>query len=166
MNGDYVGILVGAVLYSIFVGFIQRISNKNPKCIGAIRVDNKINLLLDHFDIPYNKKNDEVSNLVAQGLKINAIKLYREQTGVSLRDAQDFVEGLDARPSIDQKLDLILGYLAIPNDSPNDAVVELLMRGKKIEAIKLHRELTGLGLRESKDEVEAVLSKIGLGKHS
>lgn len=31
---------------------------------------------------------------------------------------------------------------------------ELLFRGRKIEAIKLYRELTGLGLKESKEGVE------------
>ncbi len=31
---------------------------------------------------------------------------------------------------------------------------ELLMQGRKIDAIKLCRELTGLGLKESKDDIE------------
>ena len=34
-------------------------------------------------------------------------------------------------------------------------VVELINSGKKIQAIKVHRERTGLGLAEAKDAVEA-----------
>src|SRR3989304_1332236 len=33
-------------------------------------------------------------------------------------------------------------------------VMELVQEGKKIEAIKRYRELTGLGLKESKDAIE------------
>ena len=42
---------------------------------------------------------------------------------------------------------------------------ELLLAGKKIEAIKQYRESSGLGLKESKDAVEAIetdLRKTGL----
>ena len=35
-------------------------------------------------------------------------------------------------------------------------LVELLQSGKKIEAIKLYRELTGAGLKEAKDAVERI----------
>ena len=34
----------------------------------------------------------EVQELIAQGLKINAIKLYREQTGVGLAEAKEAVD--------------------------------------------------------------------------
>ncbi len=42
----------------------------------------------------------------------------------------------------------------------NDEVRQLLLAGKKIEAIKLYREASGLGLKESKDAVEAVESEL------
>ena len=38
-------------------------------------------------------------------------------------------------------------------DVPED-VKKALFRGNKIEAIKLHREATGVGLKEAKDAVE------------
>lgn len=37
-----------------------------------------------------------------------------------------------------------------------DEIAELLLQNKKIEAIKLYREQTGLGLKEAKDAVEAI----------
>ena len=43
-----------------------------------------------------------------------------------------------------------------PTDAQMNAIAAALRAGNKIEAIKLHREATGLGLKESKDEVEAI----------
>lgn len=41
-------------------------------------------------------------------------------------------------------------------DAQMNAIADALRGGNKIEAIKLHREATGFGLKESKDEVEAI----------
>jgi hypothetical protein len=43
-----------------------------------------------------------------------------------------------------------------PTDAQLDAITAALRAGNKIEAIKLHRQATGFGLKESKDEVEAI----------
>jgi Ribosomal protein L7/L12 C-terminal domain len=40
-----------------------------------------------------------------------------------------------------------------------NAIVSAISRGEKIEAIKLYRDATGLGLAESKDAVEAMYTK-------
>lgn len=42
------------------------------------------------------------------------------------------------------------------NANEDAAILELIRRGRKIEAIKRMRELTGMGLAESKDAVEAI----------
>jgi ribosomal protein L7/L12 len=36
------------------------------------------------------------------------------------------------------------------------ALSEFILRGQKIDAIELYRELTNVGLKEAKDEVEAI----------
>jgi len=36
----------------------------------------------------------EILDLVQRGLKIEAIKLYRQQTGAGLKDAKDFIDSL------------------------------------------------------------------------
>jgi hypothetical protein len=41
-------------------------------------------------------------------------------------------------------------------------VMQALREGKKIEAIKLFKDETGLGLKESKDIIEAMQRKLGL----
>ena len=47
---------------------------------------------------------------------------------------------------------------ANPNSNPilSPKIQEALRRGNKIEAIKIYRELTGLGLAEAKDAIDKV----------
>lgn len=57
---------------------------------------------------------------------------------------------------IERKLDLILKHLGIDPLPPVSAEVRsLAVAGRKIEAIKVHREQTGAGLAEAKEAVEA-----------
>ncbi len=46
--------------------------------------------------------------------------------------------------------------MANPTDAQLNAIADALRAGNKIEAIKLHREATGSGLKESKDAIEAI----------
>ncbi|MFF8311044.1 ribosomal protein L7/L12 [Streptomyces lydicus] len=57
---------------------------------------------------------------------------------------------------LEGKVDLLLAQAGVeePQDPRMAEIDELLARGKKIQAIKLHRELTGSGLAEAKEAVE------------
>ena len=66
---------------------------------------------------------------------------------------------------IERKLDRILAHLGLEGSQQaatgqashaSQQVQDLIRRGNKIEAIKVYREQTGLGLREAKDAVEAM----------
>jgi len=58
---------------------------------------------------------------------------------------------------IERKLDAIINHLGIVMNSGVDPqIIELVQAGKKIEAIKLYRESTGVGLKEAKDFVESL----------
>lgn len=64
---------------------------------------------------------------------------------------------------IEQKLDLLLRVQGIATPEPSPPVQDhtqeykqLLRRGQKIQAIKLYRERTGVGLREAKEAIEAL----------
>jgi Ribosomal protein L7/L12 C-terminal domain len=60
---------------------------------------------------------------------------------------------------VEAKLDLLLKHAGIaydPKVAVPPGVQDALQRGNKIEAIKLYREATGLGLAEAKEEVEAI----------
>jgi ribosomal protein L7/L12 len=56
---------------------------------------------------------------------------------------------------VERKLDLILDHLGLGEDDPRMAEVAALRRdGKTIQAIKVYREATGVGLKEAKEAVE------------
>ncbi len=92
----------------------------------------------------------EIDGLLAAGDKIAAIKLYRERSGADLKTAKDAVEARAAGAAGRQAA-------APTGDAAGDwqAVDAALFAGRKIEAIKRHRERAGLGLKEAKDVVEA-----------
>jgi ribosomal protein L7/L12 len=69
---------------------------------------------------------------------------------------------------LERKLDAILRHLNVAYVDPGSAEglseeVKALANdpAQKIQAIKLHREQTGLGLREAKDAIEAYVSGRG-----
>lgn len=103
---------------------------------------------------------EEVRRLLDSGNKIQAIKVYREQTGLGLTEAKDAVEALAAG-----------GNLAgsspgdrIPVDDPElvDEVKELIGQGDPLLAVKLVRERTGRSLKESKEIVDQIGVDSGL----
>lgn len=82
--------------------------------------------------------------------------------------------------AIEAKIDLLLARLGIDEDaayglsplSPvdrlpapgTDPVFELVRGDKPIQAIKLHRELTGASLRESKAVIDAMKANLRAGR--
>ena len=73
-----------------------------------------------------------------------------------LRDARDAAFRIDV-----QAADLNIDYVepASP-EGLSEEVQNLANPSHKIQAIKLHREQTGLGLKEAKDAVEAYMSRL------
>jgi large subunit ribosomal protein L7/L12 len=90
----------------------------------------------------------ELRDLLARGRKIEAIKRYRDDTGVGLKEAKDAVEGLERGEA--------LPSMKAMDSAFENEIVSLLEGGKKIEAIKVYREKTGVGLKEAKDFIEAL----------
>ncbi len=93
--------------------------------------------------------------LLRAGRKLEAIKRYRELTGVGLKEAKDAVEAMQSGPSttLPPKSSLLRQV--------NDSEIEAQIRsGHLIDAIKLYREKTGVGLKEAKDAVEAWRDRI------
>lgn len=83
------------------------------------------------------------------GNKIAAIKRFRELHGVGLKEAKDAVEAMERGQPWDLPPKALLREV---NDSDIEAQIR---RGALIDAIKLYREKTGVGLKEAKDAVEA-----------
>jgi ribosomal protein L7/L12 len=97
----------------------------------------------------------EIRELLLLGDKISAIKRYREATGVGLAEAKTAVEFMESVGSIPERVQPESAEL-IPQ------IVDLLGRGEKILAVKLHREQTGSGLKEAKDAVERIGEQHGV----
>jgi ribosomal protein L7/L12 len=94
---------------------------------------------------------EAVEELARAGKKIEAIKVYRMMTGVGLKEAKDAVEALEAGG------ELPLSSGPTPTEPGDMAVVEQLARaGQKLDAIKAYRQVTGVGLREAVNAVEAM----------
>ena len=49
-----------------------------------------------------------------------------------------------------------LEYRDEPDQGPSAEMINLVRAGKKIEAIKLYREMTGVGLKQAKDFVDSL----------
>jgi ribosomal protein L7/L12 len=104
----------------------------------------------------YGTPEERIVALAQRGQKIEAIKLVREHTGLGLAEAKRVVDRavetgyLQLPPHTRGRLDRP-GPLAKLNPHLLGEAADLKRRGKAIEAIKLIREQTGLGLKEAKD---------------
>lgn len=63
--------------------------------------------------------------------------------------------------AVERKLDLIIAHLGVQQPEP-DAVLQELLAGRKIQAIKVFRTATGAGLKEAKVAVELLARQHGL----
>lgn len=94
----------------------------------------------------------DITELVRKGQMIEAIRRYRERKGGSLLAARAAIEAI--------RWDQTQGIA--PKVNAFEAELDQLIRSnQKIQAIKRYREQTGLGLKESKDAVEARAAAIG-----
>jgi ribosomal protein L7/L12 len=103
---------------------------------------------------------EQVRRLLDSGNKIQAIKLYREQTGIGLTEAKDAVEALaaGANPAGSSAGDRVL----VDDPELVDEVKSLIGQGDPLLAIKLVRERTSRSLNESKDIVDQIGIDSGL----
>ena len=91
----------------------------------------------------------DVQAALQRGDSIDAIMLLREATGLGLKEAKEAIDQyLRGNPAV-----LTSAVAAAVSMPP--AVAEAMLRGNKLEAIRLLREHTGLGLKEAKEAVEA-----------
>lgn len=109
----------------------------------------------------------EIDRLVTAGQKIQAIKVYRDSTGVRLQEAKDRIDHWSvshttasvatthtapAHSAVPASVASVRSSLPAPVAGEID---RLVANDQKIQAIKALREHTGFGLKESKDLIEA-----------
>jgi ribosomal protein L7/L12 len=124
----------------------------------------------------------KLEEMIRNGNRIEAIKMVRLYTGEGLKVAKDFVDYFEACgfawmaindrfPQMARKLDSAQPGDLFPGEAPGSipapshdrfsaadrARIEALLREDQlIQAIKLIREISGLGLKEAKDMAESI----------
>lgn len=111
------------------------------------------------------ENSNSISELILAGQKIEAIKAYKEITGMGLRESKEFIDDLEAQLRRDYP-DFPQNLASAPrphrpsmgNIPEEDAkkMTDFIFAGQKIAAIKMYKEGTGLGLKESKDVIDAL----------
>ncbi len=93
---------------------------------------------------------------VSRGQLIEAIKIVRQATGLGLKEAKDLVDAYRENPArvpdsqLDDKLDEVARRHGV--ELP-PAAIDALNRGNVVEAIKLVRQASQIGLQEARDAV-------------
>ena len=80
---------------------------------------------------------------------------YCSECGAEISGERDELSIADSQPSQSEILDAI-------EDPLERQVLSLLVAGSKIQAIKIYREATGVGLKEAKESVEAMAERSGV----
>ena len=94
---------------------------------------------------------DRIKGLLKENRRTEAVRLYMEQTGASLKEATQAIDQIQHdRPA--EVIQTPAGPFAVDLGE----IERLTRNGQKINAIKLLREQTGLGLKEAKDAVDAI----------
>lgn len=102
----------------------------------------------------------KVTASIFAGQKIQAIKLYNEVTGAGLKESKDYVESLERQLRAEKPESfhaaVTPGSIPVPAMPEDEAkkMTDLIFAGQKIQAIKMYKEATGLGLKESKDFID------------
>jgi len=94
----------------------------------------------------------EIHELIHQKQIIQAIKLYRETTGVGLAEAKEAIEEMAG----DEFTKPASGVRDYDNPILESRIKSLLARRRKVDAVKIYREEYGVGLKEAKDAVDRI----------
>ncbi len=102
---------------------------------------------------------DQITRLIQDGRKIEAIKVLRDHTALGLKEAKDAVERWDLSAAVPAARDIALQNSVDGGASEllphvRAEIDSLIAAGNPIKAIKILREHTGLGLKEAKDVID------------
>ena len=111
---------------------------------------------------------NHVKNAIDRNRKIEAIKIFREATGAGLKESKEAVEMMIRNPGTFTPSDHMTTKTAdVDFELTGEALDQInhaIDGNRKIEAIKIFREVTGAGLKDAKDAVE-MMERHRLGRH-
>ncbi|MEW4487779.1 ribosomal protein L7/L12 [Thalassoglobus sp. JC818] len=100
------------------------------------------------------------------GNQIEAVKLYREWTGSSLAESKQAVEDVQRKFESGMSAEEILQSAEAGSSNSNSedaqrqAVLEEIRKGRKLQAIKIYRDYSGVGLKEAKEFIEQLTEQL------
>ena len=142
------------VLFTIIGVVVERSRRARAAAPGAPRPGNDVPPDLASLDETAFRS--RLIQEIDAGRTITAIKWVRARTGLGLKEAKEVVDALiagDVGATLERRIDEVRGL------DEADFHARLLVElgaGRKLEAIRLYRERTGLGLAEAKDAIEAL----------
>src|SRR6266851_3779562 len=170
-------IILGVVVIATFlVGLlIGRVINRNKQSSDPFA-----NLTMSSAGNMPPVESKSVQELLREGRKIEAIKRYRQENGVGLKEAKDAVDRMAVGLPIPNRIDDFDFNGKQPadgddihdsfgdssnyaSDTLNVEIRNLLRTGNKINAIKRYREAKGVGLKEAKDVVDRIEAEMRQG---
>lgn len=91
MNDNFLWIIIGIMLLSSILTGIQQLRNDSKRTIKILGE------IAKQIGVPETPVDDEIKNLVIEGKKIKAIKMYRQATGLGLKEAKENIDLLSEK---------------------------------------------------------------------
>lgn len=107
----------------------------------------------------------QLLTLCRQGKKLEAVKLCKDTTGLGLKESKDYVESLYEKSENVGNISEMGGAEKNATGNAFDTqLIKLCQQNRKLEAVKLYRDTTGKGLKESKDYIDALCHHYRIGR--
>ena len=139
----------------------------------AIKKNHQLGTIIESIQSIKGNDNSKTFDIIlksAGACKLQVVKIIKEQTGLDLKESKDIV---DAAPSyikrnvnkeiavaIKKELDEVGAFVELYENSKTFDVILKSAGACKFQVVKIIKEQTGLGLKESKDIVDAAPSYI------
>lgn len=133
-------VIIAALLFAMIIAGASKQSNIAPMQIEAIDWDAIADSELQSY-LP--------------NMKINAIKRYRELTGVGLKEAKDAVEYAIAHPEAAKK-----GRRALDADTGGAGVRDLIVEGRIDEAVSVYAAFMGVDEFTARDAIASLEAQL------
>lgn len=116
------------------------------------------------MEFPTDPLDRQLIEMCRSGKLLAAIKAYHEATGQGLKESKDYVEALIREYPLDADSGRFAGSSPdedeereFDTDALDQQLIDICRAGNVIAAIKVYRDATGQGLKESKDYVDQLI---------
>lgn len=98
--------------------------------------------------------NEAVQKALERGNKIQAIKEYRQLTGLGLKESKDAVEYAERHP--DERFEKSTKKKKAAADNQDAGIRDLILEGRMSEAVEVYQRFAGVDAYTAKDAVDEI----------